>query len=172
MGEKFWKFSVAVYRNEAVQAECLALQDQFGLDVNLVLLCAYLGAVHGASLTVDDVSAARLQVREWHDGIVRALRGARRTLKTVELPDAATADAAQQLRIRVKAAELESERIEQAVLEDWADKRLPSLSHSSPSDAVYANFRAVLAAYGVDSGQVAAGGGMRHLIAVALAAAA
>ena len=41
MASPFWNFSVAVYSSDAVQDECLTLQDQFGLDVNLVLLCAF-----------------------------------------------------------------------------------------------------------------------------------
>src|ERR1039457_46057 len=117
MGSPFWNFSLAGYGASAIQDECLALQDQFGLDVNLVLLCAFLGARHGAALTSDDIASARSQVRQWHEQIVRPLRAARRNLKTIELHDADAARAAAQLGTQVKAAELESERIEQMTLE-------------------------------------------------------
>ena len=55
MSQPFWNFSIAIYSASAVQDECLNLQDQFGLDVNLVLLCAFLGAVHGVALISDDI---------------------------------------------------------------------------------------------------------------------
>ena len=71
MSSPFWNFSLAVYGASAVQDECLHLQDQFGLDVNLVLLCAFLGAVHGAALTSDDIAAARQETGPWHEDIVK-----------------------------------------------------------------------------------------------------
>jgi len=74
MGSPFWNFSLAVYRASAVQDECLDLQDQFGLDVNLVLLCAFLGAGHGVALTSEDIASARQEVRHWHEQIVFDIR--------------------------------------------------------------------------------------------------
>ncbi len=41
MGSQFWGFSLAVYGADAVEPECLTMQDEFGLDVNLILLCAF-----------------------------------------------------------------------------------------------------------------------------------
>src|SRR6202000_1576818 len=48
---RFWTFSLAVYADPAVQRECLALQDDHGVDVNLLLFCAFVGAVHGVALS-------------------------------------------------------------------------------------------------------------------------
>ena len=59
MASPFWDFSVAVYGASAVEGECLTLQDQFGIDVNLILLCAFVGAAHGVALTPDDIASAR-----------------------------------------------------------------------------------------------------------------
>src|SRR3974377_9828 len=84
MSQSLWNFSLAVYANKAVQDECLALQDEFGLDVNLILLCSYLGAVHGVTLTAEETASARDVVREWEQDIVRPLRVARRSLKPIE----------------------------------------------------------------------------------------
>src|SRR3974377_2490761 len=58
MSQSLWNFSLAAYANKAVQDECLALQDEFGLDVNLILLCSYLGAVHGVTLTAEATAPA------------------------------------------------------------------------------------------------------------------
>ena len=168
MGSPFWNFSLAVYGVSAVQDECLDLQDQFGLDVNLVLLCAFLGAGHGVALTSDDISSARRQVRHWHEQIVCTPRAARRNLKTIELPDAHAAQAAMQLRAQVKVAELESERMEQMMLEQWANARLAAWPHSKFRDAVVANLQALLAAYGIGPERHVAAQAMQHLIAAAL----
>jgi uncharacterized protein (TIGR02444 family) len=43
-----WSFSLAVYSDGSVQQECLNLQDQYGIDVNVLLFCAYAGVIHGA----------------------------------------------------------------------------------------------------------------------------
>src|SRR5271169_6183818 len=105
MSQAFWNFSLAVYHASEVQDQCLLLQDAFGLDVNLVLLCAFLGVVHGAALSAGDLASARQEIGQWHEDIVRPLRAARRALKTIVVADA---DAAMQLRTQVKVAELEA----------------------------------------------------------------
>ena len=167
MGSPFWNFSIAVYGASAVQDECLSLQDQFGLDVNLVLLCAFLGAVHGVTLTSDDIASVRQEVGQWHEQIVRPLRAVRRHLKTINLQDADAASAAN-LRRQVKAAELESERIEQILLERWADTRLAAWPRGKLRVAVVANLQALLAAYGIGPERLVAAQTMQHLIAAAL----
>jgi uncharacterized protein (TIGR02444 family) len=168
MGSPFWNFSLAVYRARAVQNECLDLQDQFGLDVNLLMLCAYLGAGHGVALTSDDIASARQEADQWNEDIVKPLRAARRNLKTIELPDPHAAQAAMQLRAQVKVAELESERIEQMMLEQWANARLAAWPHGKFRDAVVANLQALLAASGIGPERLVAAQAMQHLIAAAL----
>jgi uncharacterized protein (TIGR02444 family) len=168
MGSPFWNFSLAVYGASAVQDECLDLQDQFGLDVNLALLCAFLGAGHGVALTSDDISSARQKVGQWHEDIVKPLRVARRKLKTLELRDVDAVKAAAQLRTQVKAAELESERLEQMMLEQWANTRLVAWPRGKFRDAVVANLQALLAAYGIGPERLVAAQAMQNLIAAAL----
>jgi uncharacterized protein (TIGR02444 family) len=165
MSSKFWGFSLAVYGAEAVGPECLLLQDKFGLDINLLLLCAYLGAVHGATLTAGDIAAARAEVAAWHDDIVKPLRAARRRLKTTALPDVRIADAAAQLRTRVKAAELESEYVEQLLLERWAEARLAAWPRGAPREAIAANVAALFKSYAVTEPLAA----VTHLVEAALA---
>jgi uncharacterized protein (TIGR02444 family) len=169
MASPFWDFSIAVYGTDAVADECLALQDQFGLDVNLLLLCAFVGARQRVALTADDIASARAEVEPWHKGIVSTLRAARRALKPIGLLDTDTGKAAAELRARVKSAELESERIEQAMIEQWAASRLASRPRGAPNTAVPANLQTLLAAYGIGPERVTAANGLRHLIAAALA---
>jgi len=168
MGPPFWNFSIEVYGASAVQNECLNLQDQFGLDVNLILLCAFLGADHGVALTSGDIASARQEVDQWNEDIVKPLRAARRHLKTIELRDADAVQAAALLRAQVKTAELESERIEQMMLEQWANARLAAWPHGKSRDAVVANLQALLAAYGVGPERLVAAHAMPHLIVAAL----
>src|SRR3974377_316095 len=131
MSQSLWNFSLAAYANKAVEDECLALQDEFGLDVNLILLCSYLGAVHGVTLTAEETASARDVVRQWHDDIVCPLRVAPPSRKPIERQDA------QRLRAQIKAAELESERIEQTILQQWVDARLAQWRGGAAGAAVH-----------------------------------
>jgi uncharacterized protein (TIGR02444 family) len=167
MSSPFWTFSLAVYGANGVQDECLDLQDCFGLDVNLVLLCAFLGAAHGVALSADDIAAVRREADAWHEDIVKPLRAARRKLKTVALKNVDTAQAAAQLRTQVKAAELESERIEQMLLEQWAGARFASRPRGQIDDAILANLRALLLAYGIGPERLDAARALQHIIAAA-----
>ncbi len=169
MASSFWNFSVAVYGVDAVQDECFTLQDQFGLDVNLVLLCAFAGAVHGVTLTPDDIESARELVGPWHKDIVGSLRSVRRRLKTIDAPCTATAKAAADLRIHVKDAELKSERIEQMMLEQWVSARLEARQRDNPRKTVSANLQALLTGYGIGPERLTAAEAMQHLIATAIA---
>lgn len=96
---------------------CLILQDQAGVDVNLMLFLLYL-AESGRTLTKDDVAALDAEVKEWRIKVVEPLRSLRRRLKEGigEVP-AATSET---LRTLVKKVELESERAEQQGLERLA----------------------------------------------------
>src|ERR1700760_4344674 len=81
MESPLWRFSLAVYRGAGVQEECLGVQERFGVDVNLLMLCAYVGAVEGAVLAATDVADALEASGAWHGDVVRALRQVRRTMK-------------------------------------------------------------------------------------------
>jgi len=126
-----WTFSLVVYAEAGVQEECLALQERLALDVNLLLLCAYAG-VRGVRFSGNDVAAAAGVVAGWHGDVVRPLRTARRALKSI------AGDAAATLRTEVKAAELKSEQIEQAMLWAWWRQR-PTGAAADPHAALTAN---------------------------------
>lgn len=112
-GSEFWRFSLALYRMEGVGAACVALQDGHGLDVNILLFALWLGS-KGRSVSAGELAEADAAVREWRAEAVVALRGVRRFLRT---PPAAIDDqGAAALRERVKAVELESERLQQEAL--------------------------------------------------------
>jgi uncharacterized protein (TIGR02444 family) len=113
------QFALAVHDVEGVPAACVLLQDRFDLDVNVLLLGAYVG-VQGKTLVAEDVSAARAVVDAWHDEVVRPLRAVRRRLKSgpAPAPDARTAS----LRRHVAGSELDAELVELDELGRWADE--------------------------------------------------
>jgi uncharacterized protein (TIGR02444 family) len=78
--ELFWDYSVELYGRPGVEAACLELQQRHRIDVNLVLLCLWLGE-RGTAL--DGEALARLchAADRWQLEVVRPLRNLRRRLK-------------------------------------------------------------------------------------------
>lgn len=141
----FWTFSLAVYREPAVQRECLELQDRYGVDVNLLLFCAFIGAVRGAVMPAQAVRLAAELVADWHHNIVANLREVRRALKPLATDGSSIAPSAAALRENVKATELEAERIEQIMLERWSAAHADAWPRAEPAAAVADNIRALFA---------------------------
>jgi uncharacterized protein (TIGR02444 family) len=113
-----WTFAVNLYGAPGVAEACLALQDRYGCDVNVLLFAAWMGAAHHHTLSSVELAEAAATVQHWHAEIVRPLRSVRRRLKSGPPPARhATTEA---LRARVKSVELEAERIELAMLEALA----------------------------------------------------
>jgi uncharacterized protein (TIGR02444 family) len=150
-----WLFSLAVYGSDGVADECLALQEQLSLDVNLLLFAAFTGAVDGVHLAPRDIAAANSEVAGWHDEVVRTLRGARRALKPPSL-DAANPlrDSDVALREQVKSAELSAEKIEQAMLWQWSRRELVNRKRLDRGQALSMNVRGVLEFYGMGTDAV------------------
>jgi uncharacterized protein (TIGR02444 family) len=119
--EPFWDYSLALYRRPHVEDACLELQRRHDLDVNLLLLCCWLGA-RGVGLDRAALARAELAVRAWQVEVVRPLRAVRRRLKAkLEDPDPTSVhegwpDLAQALRRRILALEIDAERLEQLAL--------------------------------------------------------
>jgi uncharacterized protein (TIGR02444 family) len=129
---EFWRFSLAVYKPADVAAECLALQEAIGLDVNLLLFCAWLGTREFV-LSRSDIEAASRIVALWHNNVVRPLRGVRRHMKTQY------GDEFENLRSLVKENELQAEQIEQAMLFAYAQGIQSSPDGSGHRDAIAKN---------------------------------
>ncbi|HET7193280.1 MAG TPA: TIGR02444 family protein [Pseudolabrys sp.] len=114
----FWRFSLAVYAADGVADECLALQQEFNIDINLLLFSAWLGADRGIDLTQEDIRTADATVERWRSRVVRPLREVRQVLKQAQTNH-------EGFRRKVKAIELEAEQIEQAILYIHARERWP-----------------------------------------------
>jgi uncharacterized protein (TIGR02444 family) len=165
-----WAFSLAVYGSDGVEVECLELQERLSLDVNLLLFAAFSGAVEGVRLEMQDIAAANGAVADWHGEIVRALRRARRALKLVSTDaDNPLRGASASLRAQVKTAELEAEKIEQAMLWQWSRQQFAGRPRSDRKPALAANLRGVLEFYGVAAAEADAAAAIPRLLDAAAA---
>jgi uncharacterized protein (TIGR02444 family) len=102
-------FSGCLYAGDGVPAACLHLQDELGLDVNLLLWCLYAGA-RGTALTPEMIATADAACDAWRSNVVRPLREVRRWLKTA-------GPQAEPLRKQVLAQEIDSEWHQQSLIE-------------------------------------------------------
>jgi uncharacterized protein (TIGR02444 family) len=155
-GEGFWDFSLRVYGAPGVADWCLRLQDQHGADVNLLLWCAWVGSL-GILLGTQDLVAAEAATSAWREAVVGPLRSARQALRGGDL-GAVSAEMAVALRTRVKAVELEAERLQQTVLGRLLEER--SIARANPStpakQAVAANLAVYLEHLEVPPGEISA----------------
>lgn len=138
----FWDFSLATYGCKDVERVCLALQDRYDADVNLLLFCCWVGATGRGGLSTADLGGLAERVRAWREGVILPLRGLRRRLK--DEGGTAPGSMVEAFREQVKAVELESERVEQAVLEAELE-RMPDRTRAPR--ARLADAAASLAAY-------------------------
>jgi uncharacterized protein (TIGR02444 family) len=145
-GSDFWRFSLSFYRTQDVPAACISLQDRHGLDVNIMLFALWLASM-GRAVSSRDLQDADEVVRGWRAEAVVALRGVRRYLRE---PAAAFAgEAASALRDKVKAAELESERLQQEALfalrphDAWGRAEVSSIASELNLDACAQSIGAV-----------------------------
>lgn len=102
-----WHFSLAFYARPGIAPACLVLQDRHGLDVNLALYCCWLGLSGRGRLDAARLAAADAAIASWRRAVIEPLRAARRGLKQAASVDTDSTA----LRERVKAIELEAERI-------------------------------------------------------------
>jgi uncharacterized protein (TIGR02444 family) len=115
----FRRFALAVYHTEGVSGASLLLQDRCDIDVNVLLLAAYVGAARGCSVSSGDVAEAHRRVAQWQTEVVGPLRALRKRLKDGPPPAPSPTTAA--LRDRVKALELDAEMVELDELARFAD---------------------------------------------------
>lgn len=119
-GNGFWGFSLALYERPAVAEACLALQDGFGADVNLLLLCLWRARRGFPGWSEGELARAEAAVAPVN-AVLKPLREARRALQRLQA-DEPTAAA---LHAEAKVLELRIEQVAQA----W----LAAASHVSPA---------------------------------------
>jgi uncharacterized protein (TIGR02444 family) len=134
----FWRFSLNFYRQAGIAEACIALQDDCGVDVNLMLFLLWLAA-GGRQLSMDNIKELDAAVRDWRKLTIIPIRDIRRKLKAA--PTIVEAGEQEAFRTRIKALELEAERLQQEALYRRSGSA-PRGSEEPPAAA-----RANLAAY-------------------------
>ncbi len=110
----FWDFSLRVYGSDGVPAACIALQERRGIDVNLLLFCAWNGESGRGVLAESDLEATLAATTAWNRDIVCALRVVRNRLKG-GMPSIPT-ERSDVLRKMILEIEVKSEHVEQIAL--------------------------------------------------------
>ena len=135
----FWQFSVKFYAVPGVAPACIALQDMAGVEVNLLFFLLW-NASLGRALSVPEVKELDHMVGVWRNTAVVPLREIRRALKSPQKilsPEVTTV-----FRNRIKAAELEAERLQQEAMYALAQSGRFGKDTLPPVEAARANVAA------------------------------
>ena len=115
--ETFWAFSGRTYGKPGVAEACLALQDRYGLDVNMLLFCCWYGCTRGP---LDEATLDRILsfADPWATHVVRPLRAVRTWMKATGCEQAEISESdCTSLRERIKQLELDAEKLQQDTLQ-------------------------------------------------------
>lgn len=110
----FWDFSIDFYSQVGVEKRLIYLQESLNIDVNLLLYCYWAASIGGQILTESKIRNAVMRVKAWQKETVFPLREVRTKLKFEPYPDDKIWS--NEVRNKVKVAELEAERFEQLLL--------------------------------------------------------
>jgi uncharacterized protein (TIGR02444 family) len=135
----FWRFSLQLYRAPGVAEACIKLQEEAGADVNLLLFLLWHG-VQQRRLSTQEVERLEQKIAGWRDLAVIPLRAIRRALKSP--PGLVEPGAAEAFRTRIKAVELEAERLQQEAMYGLVRDSLLGERAPSVADAARANVAA------------------------------
>jgi len=135
----FWRFSVKFYAVPGVAPACIELQDQAKVDVNVLFFLLW-NATEKRALSAVDVAEVERSVGAWRDMTVVPIRNVRRALKSP--PPVMAADTAEGFRTRIKAVELEAERLQQEALYDMTQSGRFGQPAASPIEAARISVRA------------------------------
>ncbi|MFW2403724.1 MAG: TIGR02444 family protein [Gammaproteobacteria bacterium] len=119
----FWDFSLSLYGRPGVADACLFLQDRYGLDVNIILFCVWVGSTGRGPLENNDVDACIRRTRDWRDRVIEPLRQIRRACR--DEPLGVPEFLLEVFRPSMHDVELDAEHVEQLILEELAPPAPP-----------------------------------------------
>jgi uncharacterized protein (TIGR02444 family) len=109
-----WAFALEVYARPGVADACLKLQNEARVDVLMLLVAAFAAVRLRLLLTPAEITELDNTCRPWREQIIRPLRAIRTGLKTGPAP--APSNQTDELRSKVKAIELDAERLQNRLL--------------------------------------------------------
>ena len=125
MNTDLWDFAIGLYARPGVEAACLALQGQ-GADVCLLLCAAWLEQ-RRTEFSEERAEHLRQLASPWQQDVVQPLRALRQQWRADAMTDPQLAT----LRERVKALELDAERVQLQRLQQaclgWQDGKETSV---------------------------------------------
>ena len=128
----FWKFSIKFYAVPGVAQACIDLQDEAKVDVNILFFLLW-NATQGRAFKKADVGEVERMIGAWREMAVVPIRNVRRALKSP--PAVMPPEASEGFRTRVKAVELEAERLQQEALYELAQSSRLGQPSASPARA-------------------------------------
>lgn len=126
----FWDFSLSIYGRPGVADACLFLQDRYGLDVNLILFCVWVGSTGRGPLEEHQIDACVSRTSDWRECVIEPLRQIRRACR--DEPLGVPEFLLQVFRPSMHDVELDAEHVEQLVLAELA----PSMPQEAVADDV------------------------------------
>lgn len=146
----FWSWSLDRYERNGAAETLLRLQDEYALNVNLLLWCCWCAEFY-EPLSDPLAQQAGTTTKLWNERVTGPLRSVRRYLKSGE---EAEKKQRKTLRKNIKDAELLAEKVEQTRLETLATNQLRLLadqpSSETPADRARANLTTYTKQAGID----------------------
>ncbi len=138
----FWTFTLGIYAKRPVQSALLHLQDDRDADVNLLLYALWSASIGLPPQGSDRIRHLAGLVREWRVTAIEPLRTIRKALGdgVAEAPQ----DDVGILRSGVLKLEIESERIEQVIIENATPGGRPGKTDRPEASLVASNLAAVV----------------------------
>ena len=127
--ETFWNYSIRTY--EKLNSPFIFLQDHAGLDVNLLLFCCWVGQA-GRVLSDKQIILLCEKVMPVRDNLINPLRNARKFAKTLGV-----ISDPERFKNNILSIELESERVEQAILLDTLNNFSHHIIYFTHYDIIY-----------------------------------
>ena len=147
-GRELWSFSQKFYERPGVATALITLQDEAGLDVNLILFAIWHGLSGRGRLAEPELDSAKRAVCSMRVEVIEPLRALRRGLRTI------VDDDIQRLRERIKAIEIEAEEAAQLRLAEVAGHAFTATPEQALADAE-ANLECYLRGADADAGHTA-----------------
>ena len=115
MTASLWEFSLELYGRPGVQSACLSLQEDMGMDVNILLYCCWRGPME-----TEELESLMTKLGPWQRGVVSGLRTVRQLIKPMIKDLSEHSEVVAQLRTKIAGLELEAEKLQQSIMMHFA----------------------------------------------------